>query len=331
MHAALLKGKEQLVYTETDRPSIGPREVLLRVKNCGICGTDVHLFKGEPGSAAVTFPVILGHELSGIVEETGEAVTTLKKGDRVTVDPNLSCGRCAQCRRGQIHLCSHLQAVGVTRNGGMAEFVAVPETNCHLLPDSVSFEEGALVEPLGCVLHGVHQLRLTFGQSVLILGGGFIGMLFLQVLRQYVPSRIVVSEPAEAKHALIRSFGADEVINPLTAPLRETFDIVIECVGKRETMETAVRTAGKGGQVLLFGVSSPETEIRVSPYEIFSKELTIKGSFINPHTHPEAIELIRKGVVNLSPLINHRIGLSEVPDVLGRYASLGASKVMIHC
>ena len=331
MKAALLKGKEQMVFTGTDRPAAGPGEVLLRVQNCGICGTDVHLFRGEPGSAEVKFPVILGHELSGIVEETGEGVTTLKKGDRVTVDPNIYCGLCPHCRRGRPHLCDRLQAVGVTRNGGMAEFAAVPEANCHVLPDNVSFEEGALVEPLGCVLHGVKQLRLSFGQSVLIIGGGFIGMLFLQVLRQYAPARLVVSEPVEAKHDLIRSFGADEVFHPKALRPEETFDIVVECVGRPETLEAAVRAACKGGQVLAFGVSSPSAEMRISPYEIFKKELTIKGSFINPHTHREAIELIRRGIVRLTPLISHRIGLSDVPDVLRRYPELGASKVMINC
>lgn len=329
MHAAVLNGKEQMVYARTDRPQIGTHDVLLKVKNCGICGTDVHLFKGEPGSADVKFPVILGHELSGVVEEAGEGVTTLKKGDRVTVDPNIYCGLCEYCRDGRVHLCENLQAVGVTRHGGMAEYVAVPEKNCYKLPDSVSFEEGALAEPLGCVLHGIHRLQLGYGQSMLILGGGFIGLLFLQVLKQHAPGRIVVSEPVEAKHALIRSFGADEVVNPKAAPLSETFDIVVECVGKKETMESAVRAAKKGGQVLLFGVSSPDTRIEVSPYEMFSKELTIQGSFVNPHTHREAIELIRQGIVRLSPLISHRIGLPDVPDVLRRYSSLSATKVMV--
>lgn len=329
MKAVLFQSKEKMEVVEMERPHPGKKEVLVRMKVCGICGTDQHIYHGHPGSAEVIPPMILGHECSGLVEEVGEGVRNLKAGERVTIDPNIYCGECEYCRRGEPHLCENLEAIGVTRNGGMAEFTVVPAANCFPLPDEISDEEGALIEPLGCVLHGLKKINLFPGMSVLIVGGGFIGQLFLQLLKRWGASLAVVSEPVVEKHPLLRSLGADRVVAPGDLPADEIFDVVIECVGRKESMEEAFRRGKKGGQILLFGVSDPHQMISVNPYQIFSKELKISGSFINPHTHMEAISLVQQGAVRLNSLISHRFRLEEVPTIMAQYPSLKVAKGII--
>lgn len=328
MKAAVLKGTKQLEVVEWENQRPLAYEVVVKVKSCGICGTDQHIYHGHPGSAEVHPPIVLGHELAGEVVEIGSEVSSLQVGDRVSIDPNIYCGTCDYCRSNRVHLCSNLEAVGVTRDGGMAEYCTVPSANCYTIPDVMTFEEAALVEPLGCVLHGFRKINLSPLSKVLIIGGGFIGQLFLQLVKQQHVQSIVVSEPAENKKELLYQLGADEVVHPMDAAKREA-DVVIECVGRPESMEHAVKSAAKGGQVLLFGVSAPDTVINVSPFEIFSKELTIKGSFINPYTHEEAIALIAKKVVDVSSLISHHFTKEELPAAMADYPSLRVSKGVI--
>jgi len=332
MKAAVLKGTHQIEVLDWKTTGLKPDELRIQVKSCGICGTDQHIYHGNPGSAAVTPPIVLGHELAGIVTECGEHVKQLKAGDRVSIDPNVYCGSCRYCRNGQPHLCDHLQAVGVTRDGGMGEYCVAPAANCYLLPDSMSFAEGAMVEPLGCVLHGFKKVDIRPIHTVLLIGGGFIGQLFLQLVKKQGAARIVVSEPATEKHAALLALGANEVVQPTASvveQLKGGFDVVIECVGRQESMELAIEAAGKGGQVLLFGVANPSTQIRVSPFAIFTKELRVWGSFINPHTHEEAIALIEQQLVKVEPLISHRFSLEEVPQIMGDYAKMNVTKGVI--
>ncbi|MBL4954752.1 zinc-dependent alcohol dehydrogenase family protein [Neobacillus sp. OS1-32] len=328
MKAAVLQGVKQLEVIDWAYPKPAEKEVVIKVKSCGICGTDQHIYHGHPGSAEVHTPIVLGHELAGEVVEIGSEVTNLEIGDRVSIDPNIYCGTCKYCRSNRAHLCDHLQAVGVTRDGGMGEYCTVPAANCYPFPDNLTFEEGSLIEPLGCVLHGFKKIQLSPLSRVLIIGGGFIGQLFLQLVKQQHVQSIIVSEPAENKKDLLYRLGADQVINPFHSS-KLAADVVIECVGRPESMELAVRSAAKGGQVLLFGVAAPETVMMVSPFEIFSKELTIKGSFVNPFTHEEAISLIEKGVVDVKSLISHRFTVDELPKVMGDFASLHVSKAVI--
>jgi len=330
MKAAVLQGKRQLEIVNREKEIPADDEVLVKVKGCGICGTDQHIYHGHPGSAEVTYPIVLGHELAGVIEQVGSKVKGLKKGDRVSVDPNIYCGKCEYCRRGHAHLCNYLQAVGVTRNGGMGQFCTVPEANCYVIPDEMTFEEAALVEPLGCVLHGFRKIQVSPLSKVLIIGGGFIGQLFLQLVKNQQAAEIYVSEPAENKKEILYKLGATQVVHPTNASQLEA-DVVIECVGRQETMELAFQAARKGGQVLLFGVASPETQISISPFEIFSKELIIKGSFINPYTQEEAIGLIANKVVNIKDLISHRFSVDELSAVMADYPKLMVSKgIIIH-
>ncbi|MGQ4668480.1 zinc-dependent alcohol dehydrogenase family protein [Metabacillus halosaccharovorans] len=330
MKAAVLTEKMNLEIQELPLPEPLDHEVIVKVKACGICGTDQHIYHGQPGSAEVQFPIVLGHELSGEIVQIGKNVTQFKIGNRVSIDPNMYCGTCDYCRGNRVHLCDNLQAIGVTRNGGMGEYCAVPAANCYTLPDELSYEEGAMIEPLGCVLHGFNQIKMWPGASVLIIGGGYIGLMMMQVAKMYGASPIVVSEPDSTKHNLAIQLGASETIKPEELESkRDGFDIVIECVGRKGSMTQAVNMAKKGGTVLLFGVSAPDTKIEVQPFDIFSKELTIKGSFINPHTHDLAISLVQQGKIQIKPLLSHQFSMQELPKVMSNYPSLKVMKGII--
>ncbi|MFE7083932.1 zinc-dependent alcohol dehydrogenase family protein [Priestia megaterium] len=330
MKSLILKKKEKMDLRDITSRNLDSMEVAIQVKACGICGTDVHIFHGKPGSAEVTFPIVLGHELAGEVIEVGKEVSNFKVGDRVAVDPNIYCQKCSYCRSGKIHLCSNLQAIGVTRDGGMQEVCHIPEANAYLLPQEVSYEEGALVEPLSCVLHGIKKIDLSPTQEILIVGGGFIGQLFLQLIAKRGLKNITVCEVDEMKKEQLFEFGANKVINPLEEKdFNQEFDVVIECVGRKETMEIALNNIKKGGQLLVFGVSSPEMKVEIKPYEIFQKELRIFGSFINPNTVLEAISLINTKEIQVSPLISHKFKLEEIEHVLANYPSYRITKGII--
>ena len=330
MKAAVLTKKMEMEIRELPIPSPLENEVIVNVKACGICGTDQHIFHGQPGSASVEYPIVLGHELSGEVVNIGKKVTKFKIGDRVSIDPNIYCGECEYCRGNRQHLCENLQAIGVTRDGGMGEYCAVPSVNCYIIPDEISFEEGAMIEPLGCVLHGLSQINIWPGASVLIVGGGYIGLMMLQMAKIYGAFPIVVSEPDITKHKLAIQLGGDEVITPdqLTQNTKG-FDIVIECVGRKESMEQAVKMAKKGGNILLFGVAAPDMKIELSPFDIFSKELNIKGSFINPHTHDHAISLVQQGKIQIKPLLSHSFRLEDIPTIMNDYRKMNVMKGII--
>ncbi|MCL6445247.1 MAG: zinc-dependent alcohol dehydrogenase family protein, partial [Alicyclobacillus sp.] len=305
------------------------------VMACGICGTDQHIYHGKPGSAAVSPPIILGHEFAGRIVDVGEDVHEFRVGDRVTIDPNIYCRSCRFCQDGRPHLCENLQAIGVTRHGGMAEFCVVPVENCYRLPDSLTFEEGALIEPLGCCLHGIEQLELRPGYSAVVIGAGFIGLMMLQLLRLQGIAPVLVIEPNPDKRKVATELGAHHTIDPADdAAFQHIFpkgsDIVIECVGRADTMQNALRHSGKGGQVMLFGVADPSAVVSLAPFQVFSKELTIRGSFINPHTHPAAIALLREGHVHVQSLVSHRFSLDDVPNAMQRYSTLSVTKAVIY-
>ncbi|MDN3017233.1 zinc-dependent alcohol dehydrogenase family protein [Paenibacillus sp. BSR1-1] len=335
MKAAVFLGKHQLEIQNQEVPVPGIGEILIKVKACGICGTDQHIFHGQPGSAEVVPPTILGHEFSGEVVSVGEKVKGLQQGDRVSIDPNIYCGICSYCRNGKKHLCENLEALGVTRNGGMAEYCVVPAANCYKVPNSISFEEASLIEPLGCVIHGIEQIKIQPGSSVLVIGGGFIGQLMLQMTKMYGANPVVISEPDETKHSLLYDYGADQVVSPLSGTFDDWvsqtggFDIVIECVGRKETMEQAVKASQKGAQILFFGVAAPDTKISISPFEVFAKELKISGSFINPDTHEKAISLIAQGKIRVNRSISHTFQLDEIPDAMVNYPRMHVTKGVI--
>lgn len=320
MKAAVFFGTRDLKIQDLEPRKLKPGEVLLKVQACGICGTDIHIYEGAQGSATVFPPVILGHEFAGKVCEIGSGVKDIRIGDRVSVDPNIFCGKCYYCRSGKFHLCERLTAIGVTIDGGFAEYCIVPENQAYQLPPNVSYAEGALGEPVACCLHGIDLAGITPGDTVLIIGGGTIGLIMLQMAKIAGAARLILSEPVKEKRVRAMTFGADIVIDPV----RENFEqaikshtgrgvnIAIECVGIKHTMEQAIQSACKGGTIMMFGLTPPGCEIPLKPFEVFRRELTIKSSFINPYTQARAMELLGSGRIKVKQLISQVVSLDNI-------------------
>ena len=323
MKAAVFHGKGDIrVETNYPVPEIKPGEVLVRVKACGVCGTDVHIFSGAQGATQCNPPVILGHEFSGVVEKVGSAVTRVKAGQHVTVNPNISCEACDQCRRGNPHFCDEMAATGVNYDGGFAEYTAVLEKQAFVLPESVPFEEAAMCEPVACCLHGIDLSEIQCGDTVMIIGGGTIGMIMLQLARLSGAVRVVMLETNENRFALARKLGADVVLNPLKDNIPEALKandcqdirVAIECVGRPETVQYAIEYAGKAATVMIFGLTDPDCTIPYNPFAAFKKELTVKTSFVNPNTQGRAAQIITSGRLNLADLISDRLPLDRIGD-----------------
>lgn len=336
MKAVVLYGpKDVRVVSDFPEPPLAENGVKVAVAYCGLCGTDFHKYQGKAGSRPVTCPVALGHEVSGVVVEVGAAVTDFQIGDRVTVDPNWSCGHCYFCKNGKTHLCD--ASKGVVK--GMAQYVCPPQENVYHLPDHLSLRDAALCEPLACCLHGVDLLEMKPGESVAVVGFGAIGNLMVQLCRNAGASDIIVIEPEESKRETAMKLGATLFLNPQTDDLQEAIrragihnvENVLECAGLPVTAQLALDIAGKGATVVLFGVMDRGAEIPLKAYEAFQKELTIKTSYVNPHTTDRAISLLAKGSVDTEAAIGRMISPEELPEELEtrKFSRLGKVIVRI--
>jgi L-iditol 2-dehydrogenase len=300
MKAARFERQGELDIRDVPLRALGDDEVLISVDACGICGTDVHIVAGESRS---TPPVVLGHEYAGTVVDAGRNGGMLPLGTHIAVDPNIACGFCAYCRRGLVHLCKNLRALGVDIDGGMAEYCIVPFRQAHVLPPGLSMQWAAMIEPISCAVHGIDKAEIEAGDTVVILGGGTIGMIMLQLARAAGASRIIVSEPNEEKRKNAAIYGADYALDPASVDLVSVVwdmtqigaDRVIECAGRPETAAQAISLCRKGGRIVLFGVVPIGVTVPFEPNRIYSHELTIVGSYVNPFTFTRAAELIVSG------------------------------------
>ena len=324
MKSAVFYGKHDLRVEEHEMPKVGPKDVLIQVKACGVCGTDVHIYEGDKGAAEVTPPTILGHEFSGVIAEVGSEVTNYKAGDRVCIDPNCYCGACEPCRNGVVHYCEHMIGYGTTVNGGFAEYCAVNERQVYKLGDNTSFEQGAMTEPVACCLHGMDMCEIRPGHQVVVIGGGMIGLLMLQLSRLAGAAKVALLELVESKREVGKKLGADICIDPIhedvKARLKEEgmtwVNTVIECVGRPSTIEQAIDIAGNKAVVMMFGLTKPDETISVKPFEIFRKELVLKASYINPYTQKRALDLIDSGRLDVSSMVYEVADLDELADIL---------------
>jgi threonine dehydrogenase-like Zn-dependent dehydrogenase len=336
MKVALFEKKLDLRVTTKDLRKLRDDEVLVKVESCGVCGTDVHIFEGESRSSP---PVVLGHEYAGIVEDSGSTAGKGFLGKRVAVDPNISCGVCYYCRRGLVHLCAKLRALGVDIDGGMAEFCAVPANQIFTVPDGASADVCAFIEPVSCAIHGIDRAGIHVGDTVVILGGGTIGLIMLQLVRRAGAAQTIIVEPLLPKQEIARKLGATLIIDPraidtLEAVLAATAgigaDVVIECIGKPETMQLALQIARRGGTVEFFGVCPVGITIPVEPNQIYFKELTIVGSYVNPYTFSRSIATLAAGNVSIEYFTIDRFPLDGVHEAL-RYQREGRTiKSIIH-
>ncbi len=324
MKSAIFYGKHDLRIEESPMPTVGADDVLIKVKACGVCGTDVHIYEGDKGAADVTPPTILGHEFSGIVSAIGENVKGVKVGDRVCIDPNCYCGKCEYCRDGIAHFCTDMIGYGTTVNGGFAEYCAVNERQVYKLGDNTSFEAGAMTEPVACCLHGIDMSNIHPGDNVVVIGGGMIGLLMLQLARLAGAARTALLEPVEGKREVAKKLGADVTVDPINEDVKACLKnagmtrihTVIECVGRTSTIDQAIDIVSNKGTVMMFGLTKPDDTISLKPFTVFQKEIELKASFINPYTQKRALELIDSGRLDVTSMIYKIAGLEELEGVL---------------
>jgi 2-desacetyl-2-hydroxyethyl bacteriochlorophyllide A dehydrogenase len=317
MKAAVLEAKKKIVVrTDVPVPTIGPRDVLVRARACGICGTDVHIWEGD---FFPTFPLVPGHELAGEVAEVGAEVTELSAGDRVMVDPTVTCEECHFCMINRQNHCLRWNAVGVTRDGGFGEYVRVPAKNCYRFAN-VSFSEAAFCEPLACVVFGQDRARIDIGSEVLVLGAGPIGQLHLQASRANGASSVTMVDVVEPKLELARELGASDTVmagpeleGRLRKIARYGFDVVIDATGVAGVMADSIKYVKNGGAYLVFGVCGPQDRIEVSPFEIYRRDLTIVGSFAIRRTYDRAFKLMEHGRVRVDRLLHEAMPVEELP------------------
>ena len=337
MKAARFLGNKTFEVTELPQPHAGPGELVLRNRVCGVCGTDVHIYHGEPGSADVCPPVVLGHEYSAQVVEVGDGVSGFTVGDHVTVDPNIYCGRCNPCQNGRKQLCLHMEAIGVTRDGGFAQYSQIPASQAFKLDPQVPWEAAAMAEPLACCVHGIDLAGIRPGQKVCVVGGGAIGLIMVQLAKLSGAARILLSEPNEKRRQVGLQLGADAAIDPtqpgwdqlFSREMGEGAQVVIECVGNVAAVKSAFQFAAKGATILLFSVPKVDSTFQLPLFDVYKKELTIKGSFVNPDTHARAVALINSGKVDFGPIVTHRFTLDQLPQAIAMQMSEESIKVVV--
>lgn len=337
MKAAVFYTKEDLRVEEREIPKAYGDKVLIKIKACGICGTDMHIFDGDEGAAPTPAGTTLGHEFSGEVVEIGEMVNGIKVGDKVCVDPNKLCNECSFCKDGVGHFCENMIGIGTTVDGGFAEYCLVPMSQVYKFEKDITFAEAAMTEPVACCLHGIDMCNINCGDTVLVIGGGMIGLIMLQLAKLKGAANLILVEPIAEKREHALKLGADIVIDPINENTAEVLknnnitriNTVIECVGKTATIEQAISLAGKYSTVMMFGLTRPNDEIKVKPFEIFKKEIVLKASFINPYTQSRALKLIENKKVDVSSMIYKQIPINELPAVLADKKERGKGKYIV--
>ncbi|GAA4469476.1 alcohol dehydrogenase catalytic domain-containing protein [Phytohabitans houttuyneae] len=311
MRAVLATGPGQLTVTSVPDPTPGPGEVVVAVRSCGICGTDLHLLAGDLGTDR--FPLVPGHEPWGEVVDAG--ASGYRAGDLVAVDPSLHCGACDPCRRGQGNMCQRWAAIGATRDGAWAQYAAVPAANLHLLEPGFPFEVAPLAEPVACAERGLRRLNPHPDQPAIVYGAGTMGLIMAILLDTRGVGPVTLVEVNPARRALAARLTAADVRAPEdAAELKAPW--VVEATGNPAAFEQALASVARAGTLLVFGVARPEATAAVSPYRLYADELTIVGSMAILHSFPAAVDTLRRHAARLAPLVTDRFGLGEAEAAL---------------
>ncbi|WP_405538303.1 zinc-dependent alcohol dehydrogenase family protein [Streptomyces sp. NBC_00075] len=327
MKAAVIESVGKAVVLEVPDPTPGPRDVVVGVAACGLCGTDLHILQGE---FAPTLPIVPGHEFAGTVVGVGVSVTELTVGDRVAVDPSLYCHECRYCRTGHNNLCERWAAIGVTTAGGAAQYAVAPVANCVRLPEHIRTQDAALVEPLSCAVRGYDVLQSRLGAHVLIYGSGTMGLMMLELAKRTGAASVDVVDINAQRLSTAQLLGvsgsatnADELDRP------QGWDVVVDATGNAAAIQDGLDRVAKAGTFLQFGVADYATRVTIDPYRIYNQEITITGSMAVLHSFERAAELFAAGVLNPEIFISDRLPLESYPQALEQFASGVGRKIVV--
>jgi len=323
MKVLLLSQYKHLEIAELPEPAPGPGEVLVRVAACGICGSDVHGYDGSSGRRIP--PIVMGHEAAGRIAAVGSGVKGFAAGDRVTFDSTIYCGACGPCRRGEVNLCDSRQVLGVScsdyrRAGAFAEYIVVPSRIVYRLPDNLSFAEAAMLEAVAVAIHAVSLAQVSPNSTALVVGAGMIGLLVVQTLRVAGCSRVLVADLDSTRLKLAQDVGATEVLSAEAGLMEQVLhltsgagvDVVVEAVGRNETVGAAIESVRKGGTVVLVGNISPEITLPLQ--KVVTRQIRLQGSCASAGEYPQAMELLATGAILVKPLITAIAPLDDGPQ-----------------
>jgi len=343
MKALTLTEYKHLEYGDAPDPPVAADEVLVRVRACGICGSDVHGMDGSTGRRRP--PVIMGHEASGEIAVVGKQVVGWKAGDRVTFDSTISCGQCWYCQRGLVNLCDHRRVLGVScedyrQNGAFAEYVALPQRILYRLPETVSFEQAAMVEPVSVAVHAVDRTPVALGDTAVVMGTGMIGLLVVQALRVAGCGKIIAVDLEAEKLDLAQKLGADVGLKADACDVVEEVkrhtqgqgaDVALEVIGLSPTIHTAALCLRKGGTLTLVGNFRPSVEIPLQA--VVTRQLTLAGSCASNGEYPACLDLLGRRAITTDALISATPPLAEGAAWFNRLYDRepGLLKVILHC
>lgn len=342
MKAMVLTDYQKLEFTDFEKPELGPNDVLMQVRACGICGSDIHGYDGSSGRRIP--PLVMGHEAAGIVTDVGDKVSRFKRGDHVTFDSTVSCGKCFFCRRGEINLCDLRKVLGVScdeyrRHGAFAEYVSVPQHICYQLPENLPFEHAAMIEAVSVAVHAANRTPVSLGDTAVVVGSGMIGLLVIQAIRLAGCSQVIAVDLDSSRLELAQQLGADvglkaDEVDVPTEVKKLTnghgADVVLEVVGATATIQTAVDCARKGGTITLVGNLAPSIEMPLQ--SIVTRELSIIGTCASSGEYPACIDLLQKEAIRVEPLITATASLKQGPEWFDRLydGDSGAMKVILN-
>jgi 2-desacetyl-2-hydroxyethyl bacteriochlorophyllide A dehydrogenase len=328
MRAVIWEAPGKLAVAEAADPAPGHGELIIQVGTCGICGTDVHIADGE--FPPTPYPIIPGHEFAGRVVAVGEGVPPgWRGGERVAVDPSLFCGYCPACRGGRGNLCANWNAIGDTVSGAFAEYVAVPAANAYRIPDSVDDAQGALIEPLSCAVHGLRRIGPVTGVDVLLTGAGTMGLLLMQLLRNAGAGTVSVVDRKASRLAAAKAVGADSVATDVAELDRGAFGVVVDATGAPAAIEAGFSVLDRGGRLLIFGVTSGDATVSLSPFRIYNDEITVLGSMAVLNSFGAAADLMAAGAIDTGPLLGQPFSLAEFPEALASVRAGEGIKVQV--
>jgi len=334
MKCAVIESPGVLKIEEREIPKAKGKNVLIKVGICGICGTDLHIFKG---GMKTKYPYSPGHEYTGIIVGKGEDVTDIDVGERVAVNPNYHCGRCDYCISGRTNHCENRKNTGIKSNGGMAEYVSVHRELVYRI-DDLDLKTAVFTEPLSCVLHMIKESSIKKDEQIVIIGGGTMGLLNLIVCKRYFSGEIILSEPVKSKRNLASELGADFICDPKITSLSDLVwskfkcgaDIVFDNVGNSSTIKQAYNSLGKKRRLIISGLISNETAVLPIPLQdMVMKETEIKGIFLNPGTFQEALNISREIASDLKTLVTNEFDLTQIQEAFSSSSKEDSIKTII--